>query len=773
MPPSTGTRRSSRKRSADTRALADRKIIDSSPSRMAKRKKNNATGARRNHQPSTPEFESAEDDNNVTEDDAAESQAIADKIIPYLDVAKVPVVAATQYVNVNRSDTVQAYAKLCGREWTYYVQSVPLVIGRPPDTVSRPGSCLGQESSPGPRDDSATVHIDLGPSKMVSRLHAKLEYKNDQDIGWHVEVKGRNGVKVNDRLLRRGQESLLQCGDVLDIAGTQMMFITANEKANIHAMFLDRMDMAFNDEESIRVDPHSHAHPETVYAQARASPQPRNRATSVTPSQSSRKAATVPAPPNLTRAVTPIRSPNKQPRTSSAVKQSPTFKRGYVIESSEQIDFTSDSTKDLKPTIPYSVMITQAILSTPDQHMTLSKIYEFIMANFAYYRHLKSNWQVREDRVGCNNKKITVNSLQNSIRHNLSLHTGFEKVPRGPHEPGKGMKWRLVESKRHEMIQAVAKHMKKSNARPPSLPASPVVQRDEPTAARYSPAPTQQHSSETNGVIKTSPPAGPSPTLTAFPMVQESYTPVRGSHNTTLANHDHTHGLPALSDDVSPLPIRPNNNIRAGLTDSSPVLTSGIFDGAIMTPAPRQYNLNSLQPNTIKMPTSHMTYSSPAPFWKQPGDSFLGSTPMRFPEISPIKATGNHHDFESSSPPPAAMANNGNESPTRGRGAKFMTSMKEESVDDEEDEGAIDLVKYVFFVPQFCDAVLGEEEPNEVFAEDSSRLGNIIISSVLRRRRRLGILHVYDLTEDTPGGVLLTLYFPLYVMTKKRAGVLF
>ncbi|KAL8699938.1 MAG: hypothetical protein Q9224_001193 [Gallowayella concinna] len=678
MPPSTGTRRSSRKRSADTRALSDRKIIDSSPTRIAKRKKNNATAVPRPQQPSTPESDSADDDN--TDDDAAQFQAVADKIIPYLDVAKGPVVAATQYANVEGSESVQAFAKFCGRDWTYYVKDVSLVIGRPPDAVSRPSSCLGAESSPVPRDDSTIVHIDLGPSKMVSRLHAKLEYKNDKKVGWHVEVKGRNGLRLNDRLLRCGQESILQCGDVLDVAGTQMMFVTANDKAKIHSMFLERMqrmEMAQNDDESTKVDPHHHAHPETSYAPARSSPQPRNLAVAVTPSQSSRRTTIVPAPPNLTSAVTPTRSPNKQQRTSSAVKQSPTFKRGYVIESSEQIDFTSDSTKDLKPTIPYSVMITQAILSTPDQHMTLSRIYDFIMANFAYYRHLKTNWQ-------------------NSIRHNLSLHTGFEKVPRGPHEPGKGMKWRLVEAKRNEMIQAVAKHMKKSNARPPSLPASPLVRRDEPITARYSPVPTQQHSSETNGIIKTSPPAVTSPPLTAFPMVQESYTPTRGSRTTTLVNHDHTQGLPALSDDVSPLPIRCNNSIRAGFTDSSPVLTSGIFDGAVMTPAPRQYNLNSLQPNTIKMPTSHMWYSSPAPFWKQHGDSILGSTPMRFPEVSPIKAVGSNHDFQSSSPPPAAMAHGGNESPTRGRGAggsRFVSAtMNEESLDDE-DEGAIDLVK--------------------------------------------------------------------------------
>lgn len=249
-------------------------------------------------------------------------------------------------------------------------------------------------SSPVSLNGAPNVDIDLGPSKMISRCHAELLYK-DHDATWCLKVNGRNGVKRNDQMLRKDQETALGSGDVLEIDGTQMMFITADTPAEIHPMFLNRIQELPHQDKTARANKQSHAHPPTSYAPAPSSPSQHGITSATNLSRSNGGTVIAPAPPDYVKPVTPNRSPKKQPRTSSALKESPTFKRGYVIETSEQIDFKDDATKDLKPMIPYSVMITQAILSTPEECIPLNKIYDFITANFAYYRHLTTNWQVR------------------------------------------------------------------------------------------------------------------------------------------------------------------------------------------------------------------------------------------------------------------------------------------------------------------------------------------------------------------------------------------
>ncbi|KAL9027510.1 MAG: hypothetical protein Q9196_003980, partial [Gyalolechia fulgens] len=676
----TSTRRSAQKRQTDTRPRSDPDLPDSSPSRsVAKRKKTNATAPRRPRRPKTPEVE-PEEESDVTDDSGSEveGQTLADKLTSYLAVAKAPVAVAVKYHNSqSEGGGVKAFARISGRNWTYYVQELAILVGRPPDSVSRHSSSLGAESSPVPRNDLEEIHIDLGPSKTVSRYHAQIFFDRD-DSQWYVQVKGRNGLRINDRDLRRGQKSVLGCGDVLEIAGTQMVFIAAGDKIKIHPMFLERMAMYDDDDdEAARMNKDSHAHPDTTHVRASSSSQPRPSAATVSLSQANGQAALAPAPLNFVRPTTPTRSPKRpQQSSSSAIKNSSGHAGAYGayrMETTEQVDYSNDAMKDLKPSISYGVMITQAILSKPNETITLNGIYQWIMANFAYYRHLKTNWQ-------------------NSIRHNLSLNSAFQKVPRGPNEPGKGMKWHIVHEKRNEMIAGVAKHMKKSNARHSSVPNSPSTIRDDLAQNPYAPsAPAQPYSSESNaegnGLIKTSPPPGRSPPLTAYPSAQESYTPSRGSRMTTLTDNDHSHGLPAglpaLSDDPSPLPIR-RNTIRAGVNNSSPILTSGFYDGPMMTPAPRQHNLNIPLPNTVKLPTSHMPDSSPAPFWKF---EVLGSTPAKLPEMSPLKA-GN---LQSSSPPPGAMnGNNGMESPTRGRGQKpGATVGSSQGVDDDDDDDGV------------------------------------------------------------------------------------
>uniref|UniRef100_A0A0N5AKR4 Fork-head domain-containing protein n=1 Tax=Syphacia muris TaxID=451379 RepID=A0A0N5AKR4_9BILA len=93
----------------------------------------------------------------------------------------------------------------------------------------------------------------------------------------------------------------------------------------------------------------------------------------------------------------------------------------------------SNQTNDKeKPPYSYVALIAQAIKAAPNRQMTLNQIYQYIDANFPYYRN-------------CGPKRRQ--GWQNSIRHNLSLNDCFVKKPRdgiiGPIKDRKGNYWTL------------------------------------------------------------------------------------------------------------------------------------------------------------------------------------------------------------------------------------------------------------------------------------------------------------------------------------------
>ena len=87
-----------------------------------------------------------------------------------------------------------------------------------------------------------------------------------------------------------------------------------------------------------------------------------------------------------------------------------------------QVIIPLHSKHDDKPTQSYIGLIGKAILSSPQQKLVLSDIYDYIQTNYPYFRNRGPGWR-------------------NSIRHNLSLNDCFVKVGRSPN--GKGHFWAI------------------------------------------------------------------------------------------------------------------------------------------------------------------------------------------------------------------------------------------------------------------------------------------------------------------------------------------
>lgn len=333
-----------------------------------------------------PEYDPSPAPDSGDETEEVSQSDLIDSVVSYLQASKDPIVASSEYANDKVQNgspqKVSAYAKIAGRDWTYYVREQSVNFGRPPD--DRP-TVNGASSPIADLKDVLPVHIDLGPSKIVSRHHASVFYDADfppDEGGWHVRVNGRNGIRLNNVLIKKGSRRQVKSGDILEIAGTQMMFVTPGDKVQIDPYFIDRAKALAAGED---VAP-AHPHPESVKLDA--------------PSGSTQSFPSLaPAPPDFKRETTPPSQLDggKHQRSvfDSKLPMSPMYGRGMMMESTQEIDYSRDSAKDLKPPFSYATMIAQAIFSSEEEKLTLSNIYSFIADKYAFYRHSNSGWQVR------------------------------------------------------------------------------------------------------------------------------------------------------------------------------------------------------------------------------------------------------------------------------------------------------------------------------------------------------------------------------------------
>ncbi|OQO00821.1 hypothetical protein B0A48_13508 [Cryoendolithus antarcticus] len=568
------------------------------------------------------------------------------EIIASLRVAERQVNATEDFANdlLEGQENVPGYGKIAGRDWAFIIRKVEVNIGRPEAHERLQADENVGQGGAGTPSHKTVVDIDLGPDRQVSRSHAVIVY-DAENASWFIIVNGRNGLRVDNNLLKRGMKSYLRNGSVIEIANTQMAFITtATEDSDgpvWDATIIRQAQKSSEEDEdgAFDGDGRSHAHPVPQRGQlsgtsrlpveynTQSSQQGQHRAHP----HSNRAAALMnggPLPPG-----TPSRGVN-----GHAIKSSPSasYGRGHTAESTESsIDYSSSTAKDLKPPHSYAQLIGMAILSTHEQQMTLNNIYKWIMANYAFYRFNTGGWQ-------------------NSIRHNLSLNKAFTKIARRTDEPGKGMKWMIAPDEFDTFVSQGMKGCRRPVGH--QIPAGFGTQSTLPSPSSSMAALRHRAPGSGNGLRRAEADVSPPfmPYQTAYPAVgaREAATPDRASRqnfdpsafpdarSVGLGIHEsQLDSTQDAADSLGFLRSTPRNGLTAAANAAGSPPALYVNDegrvGVMDTPFPLRPTARFAPPSTLRRPSDFIQFSSPAPFWKM--DGLVGSTPWKPYDLSPLK----------------------------------------------------------------------------------------------------------------------------------------
>ncbi|TCD71369.1 Pre-rRNA-processing protein fhl1 [Steccherinum ochraceum] len=291
-------------------------------------------------------------------------------------------------------DKISAYYSLVFPNFTYYIQTLKVIIGRRCIPSSTPSS-----------SENPQVDVDLGSLKSVSRLHAKIEYEEEEEK-FMLHVMGRNGAWVDGVWSGSGSKVPLGDRSQIQIASRTFHFVLPPPPApedspspSSHASSGHRARSPSVDITSIDVTSIS---PPSSLPSCSPPPVPAAPAPPKNPPHVSAQ----PQLPNSNSIPRPKSNPKK--RKKSEIEAQPLPKPDVIPP---------------KPQYTYAQLCYRAIKGLAGRG-SLQDICQWIQENFEYYKYSDKDWE-------------------SSVRHNLSSNRAFNKAERGPDEKGKGALWTL------------------------------------------------------------------------------------------------------------------------------------------------------------------------------------------------------------------------------------------------------------------------------------------------------------------------------------------
>ncbi|GMM34009.1 Fhl1 protein [Saccharomycopsis crataegensis] len=367
------------------------------------------------------------------------------------------------------STKISAYARLDFSSFTFYIQTLQVLLGRRINN-----------------DQSYSVDVHLGPTKAVSRKHAKIFY-NFGTQRFEIQVLGRNGLFIDNNFVEKGVTVPLSNDNKIQIGQVTFTFVLPNgEDIKISKPEVQTVQKKQQQQRQQKQEQEQEQQQQQQQQQPIPPKQPETLSSNVVPPKVKQPKAVVNnnamdiIPKIKPETLSIIPTTVNIPLTNTALKTDPVMATPMGDKSIDQILALAKSTGTIintstipltnhylqetqqkqqevkkpnvivpkkekrttkppkkvytleeipeeyrtKPATSYSNIIIHCLrtYSTDNKGMSLSEIYKSIQDLYPYYKFCPDGWQ-------------------SSVRHNLSLNKAFKKISK----EGKGWLWGIDE----------------------------------------------------------------------------------------------------------------------------------------------------------------------------------------------------------------------------------------------------------------------------------------------------------------------------------------